>query len=284
MIKVQSFLYLKKESPLAFFSFFLLVGYVLLAVMAQLGWLATDATATNMNLSYQPPSTIHWLGTDFLGRDVFARAVQGCKVAMLVGFFAASISTGIGLVLGAIAGFFRGILDDLVVWFYSTLESIPYILLISAFAFILGQGIENLYLALGITGWVKMCRLTRGEFLKHRNRDYVSAAQALGVAPLSVAFKHIMPNVLHLAYIQFSLTFVFAIKIEVILSYLGLGVEPGTPSWGLMINDAKAELTRGVWWNLFAASAFMFVLILSVNLLSDGLRQRLDPRTIKPRP
>lgn len=284
MIKVQSFLYLKKESPLAFFSFFLLVGYVLLAVMAQLGWLATDATATNMNLSYQPPSTIHWLGTDFLGRDVFARAVQGCKVAMLVGFFAASISTGIGLVLGAIAGFFGGILDDLVVWFYSTLESIPYILLISAFAFILGQGIENLYLALGITGWVKMCRLTRGEFLKHRNRDYVSAAQALGVAPLSVAFKHIMPNVLHLAYIQFSLTFVFAIKIEVILSYLGLGVEPGTPSWGLMINDAKAELTRGVWWNLFAASAFMFVLILSVNLLSDGLRQRLDPRTIKPRP
>lgn len=284
MIKVQSFLYLKKESPLAFFSFFLLVGYVLLAVMAQLGWLATDATATNMNLSYQQPSTIHWLGTDFLGRDVFARAVQGCKVAMLVGFFAASISTGIGLVLGAIAGFFGGILDDLVVWFYSTLESIPYILLISAFAFILGQGIENLYLALGITGWVKMCRLTRGEFLKHRNRDYVSAAQALGVAPLSVAFKHIMPNVLHLAYIQFSLTFVFAIKIEVILSYLGLGVEPGTPSWGLMINDAKAELTRGVWWNLFAASAFMFVLILSVNLLSDGLRQRLDPRTIKPRP
>jgi peptide/nickel transport system permease protein len=151
--------------------------------------------------------------------------------------------------------------------------------LISAFAFALGQGLTNLYIALGLTGWVKLCRLIRSEFLKQKNLDYVQAAQALGVGPLSKMFRHIFPNVAHLALIQFTLSFVFAIKAEVILSFLGLGVEPGTPSWGMMISDARVELTRGVWWNLLGATTFMFFLILSVNLLTDQLRSSLDPQS-----
>jgi peptide/nickel transport system permease protein len=231
-----------------------------------------------MELSYQAPSADHWFGTDFLGRDVLSRAIHGTKIAFVVGFFAASLATLIGVFLGALGGFLGGWVDEIIVWLYTTLESIPYILLISAFAFSMGQGLTNLYIALGLTGWVKLCRLTRGEFLRQRNREYVAAAQALGTSPFSQMFKHIMPNVLHLAYIQFSLSFIYAVKVEVILSYLGLGVEPGTPSWGLMINDAKSELTRGVWWNLTAATLFMFVLILSVNLFTQSLRQALDPK------
>ncbi len=265
--------------PTAIISLTIILGYVALALLAALGWLGMDFASTNMNLSYQPPSSEHWLGTDFLGRDVLSRAIHGTKIALLVGFFAATIATFIGLVFGSLAGFFGGWVDDLVVWLYTTVESIPYILLISAFAFSLGQGLSNLFIALGLTGWVKLCRLTRGEFLRHKNREYVAAAQALGTSSFAQIFKHILPNVLHIAYIQYSLSFIFAVKVEVILSYLGLGVEPGTPSWGIMINDAKAELTRGVWWNLTAATLFMFVLILAVNIFTDSLRQALDPKS-----
>ncbi len=265
--------------PSAIISLTIIVGYIALALFAASGWLGMDFASTNMDLSYHPPSADHWLGTDFLGRDVLSRAIHGTKIALLVGFFAATIATFIGLTLGSLAGFFGGWVDDLVVWLYTTVESIPYILLISAFAFSLGQGLSNLFIALGLTGWVKLCRLTRGEFLRHKNREYVAAAQALGTSSFAQIFKHILPNVLHIAYIQYSLSFIFAVKVEVILSYLGLGVEPGTPSWGIMINDAKAELTRGVWWNLTAATLFMFVLILAVNIFTDSLRQALDPKS-----
>lgn len=260
-------------------SFVIITLYILMAIFAGMGWIGSDFASTHMESTYQAPSAAHWFGTDVLGRDVLARAIHGAKVALLVGFFSATLATLIGLLLGAIAGFFGGWVDDLVVWLYTTIESIPYILLLSAFAFSLGQGISNLFIALGITGWVKLCRLTRGEFLRHKNRDYVAAAQALGSSSFSQIFRHILPNVLHLAYIQYSLTFIFAIKVEVILSFLGLGVEPGTPSWGIMINDAKAELTNGVWWNLTAATLFMFFLVLSVNIFTDNLRKALDPKS-----
>ena len=267
---------LKQPSSLLYLS---IIGfYLLITLLASFGIIAQDYSTTNLNNSYLPPSKENWFGTDFLGRDVYARVIHGTKIALIVGFFAATLSTLIGLILGSLAGYFGKKIDDLIVWLYSTFESIPYILLISAFAFTLGQGLINLFIALGITGWVRTCRLTRAEFLKHKNMEYVSAAQALGSTHIGRIF-HILPNVLHLALIQFSLSFVYAIKSEVILSYLGLGVEPGTPSWGAMINDAKVELTRGVWWNLTAATAFMFFLILSVNLLTDSIRKHLDPKS-----
>ncbi len=267
------------KSPPALISLVLLIVYIVIVVLTAFGVVATDFATTQMENSYAPPSLHHFFGTDFFGRDVLDRAMQGTKIAFLVGFFSASIATLIGVSLGALGGYFGGWVDDFVVWLYTTLESIPYILLISAFAFALGQGLTNLYIALGLTGWVKLCRLIRSEFLKQKNLDYVQAAQAMGVGHFSKMFRHIFPNVAHLALIQFTLSFVFAIKAEVILSFLGLGVEPGTPSWGMMISDARVELTRGVWWNLLGATTFMFFLILSVNLLTDHLRSSLDPQS-----
>lgn len=277
MISEQRFRDILKQ-PVGLLSFTIVLFYILIATLAALGIIAQDFAAVNMDSSYLPPSGTHWFGTDFLGRDVFSRVIQGTKVALSVGFFAASLSTLIGLILGSLSGYYGGKVDYLIVWLYSTFESIPYILLISAFAFSLGQGLVNLFIALGVTGWVRMCRLTRAEFLKHKNMEYVSAAQAIGASHLG-RILHIFPNIFHLGLVQFSLAFIYAIKVEVILSYLGLGVEPGTPSWGTMINDAKVELTRGVWWNLTAATVFMFVLILAINLLTDSLRENLDPKS-----
>lgn len=267
-----------KKDKMALWSILTIGFYLLIITLSSLNLIATDFALTDGNNTYSPPSLEHWFGTDFLGRNVLSRAIHGTRIAFIVGFFSAALSTLIGLLLGSIAGYFGGLIDDLIVWFYSTIDSIPYILLISAFSFSLGSGLTNLFIALGLTGWVKLCRLTRGEVIKHRNQDYVLSAQALGLSHSQRLFKHIVPNILHLSFIQFSLSFVTAIKLEVILSYLGLGVEPGTPSWGLMINDAATELTQGVWWNLAAAVSFMFFLILAINLFTDALRTALDPK------
>ncbi len=142
----------------------------------------------------------------------------------------------------------------------------------------LGRGLVNVYIAVGITSWTTLCRMIRGEFMKHKSRDYVHAAEVIGASDARKIFKHILPNVTHLAFVQFGLGFVSAIKIEVILSYLGLGVDPRTPSWGIMIDDAKLELARPFWGNLVAATIFMFGLILAFNLFNDALRESLDPK------
>ena len=150
-------------------------------------------------------------------------------------------------------------------------------MLLVAITFILGKGILAVYLALGLTSWVSLCRLIRGEFIRHKNREYVQAASAIGGGDFRKIFKHILPNVLHIVIINFSLQFQMAIKSEVILSYLGLGVQ-GRPSWGTMINDAKLELARGNWWQLAAATGAMMVVVLAFNILGDALRDALDPK------
>lgn len=267
-----------KKNPIAVVSFFILCGYLLMALLASFGLIATDYSLVNNQNAYASSSSQYLFGTDIFGRNILSRAIHGTSTALAVGFFSTLLAMLIGISLGSLAGYFGGKVDDLVVWFYTTVDSIPYILLISAFAFILGQGLTNLYLALGLTSWVTVCRLVRGEFIKHKNREYVFAATAMGASHTRRIFLHILPNVFHITIIQFSLGFVQAIKLEVILSYLGLGVEPGTPSWGLMIDDAKLEIARGIWGNLTAATLFMFFLILSVNLFNDALRDALDPK------
>jgi peptide/nickel transport system permease protein len=184
----------------------------------------------------------------------------------------------IGTVLGAVAGYFGGVIDELIVWFYTTVDTIPYILLIVAFSFIAGPGLTTVCLAIGLTSWIGHCRVIRAEFMKHREREYVQGATALGASHLRRIFLHILPNTFHLVLINFSLRFVTAIKSEVIISYLGLGVKPGTPSWGMMISDAKLELSREIWWGLAAATGFMFFLVLAFTLFNDALRDALDPK------
>jgi peptide/nickel transport system permease protein len=150
-------------------------------------------------------------------------------------------------------------------------------MLIMSMSFVFGKGLTAVYLALGLTGWVNLCRLIRSEVMKHKNREYVQAAQALGGGHFRKLFIHILPNVMHLVIINASLQFQTAIKYEVILSYLGIGVQ-GQPSWGLMIDDAKLELAKGVWWQLAGATIAMFFILLALNLLGDALRDALDPK------
>jgi ABC-type dipeptide/oligopeptide/nickel transport system permease subunit len=267
-----------KKDKVAVVSFFVIASYILLALLCVAGVVFPNYSITDNSMAYLPPSLKHLLGTDIFGRDVLARAAHGTVTSLTVGAIGTGISVLIGTVLGAVAGYFGGKVDDIVVWFYTTIDTIPYILLVAAFSFVMGAGLDVMCLALGLTYWVGLCRIVRGEFMKHRDRDYVQSARAMGAGHARRIFIHILPNISHLILIQFSLNFVSVIKSEVILSYLGLGVEPGTPSWGMMINDAKQELGQQVWWGLLAATIFMFFLVLAFNLFNDALRDALDPK------
>ena len=150
-------------------------------------------------------------------------------------------------------------------------------MLLIAIAYVLGKGLTTIYIALGVTSWIGLARVIRGEFMKHKEREYVLAAASLGATTQSRIFKHILPNVSHFVIINLSMQFMGAIKSEVILSFLGLGVQ-GQPSWGVMIDDAKLELARGVWWQLAGASGAMFFVVLAFNILGDSLRDALDPK------
>ncbi|MCB0366494.1 MAG: ABC transporter permease [Bdellovibrionaceae bacterium] len=267
-----------KKDRVAVICFFVMVGYVLMAALCGAGIIFTNYNETSHDLAYQAPTWAHWFGTDIFGRDVLARAAHGTLTSLTVGFFGAGLAIVIGTFFGSIAGYFGGKIDDLIVWFYTTIDTIPYILLVVAFSLVMGPSLKTLCIAIGLTSWVGLCRVVRAEFMKHRDREYVQGAFALGASNARRIFLHILPNVSHLILINFSLGFVGAVKGEVILSYLGLGVEPGTPSWGTMINYAKQELAREVWWGLLAATLFMFFLVLAFNLFNDALRDALDPK------
>ena len=245
-----------------------------------------------------PPTGRHWLawaGTTSAGKSVLLRAFHGTKVAFVVGLFGAGLAALIGTSLGLLAGYFGGAIDEGVVYVYSTVASIPYLLLMLALAFIVRQGpiaevyrnlpfadylsigLFNIVVVVGATSWVTLCRLVRAEVKKVRQLDYVAAARALGLDQGRILTRHVLPNVAHLIWINFSLTFVTAIKSEVILTFLGVGVDR-EPSWGQMIADAKSELMQGIWWPLLVSGALLFALTLSVNIVADALRDALDPR------
>jgi len=250
--------------------------YTILAILSATGLIASD-WAREVGASNLPPSSEHWLGTDLFGRDVLTKVIHGSQIAMSVGLFTSLIAIPIGVFLGAIAGYFGGWIDDLITWLYTTFSSIPNIMLLISITMILGKGLFAVYIALGATSWVTLCRLIRGEVMKHKEREYVQAAGAIGGGHMRKLFLHILPNVTHIIIINTSLQFQFAIKSEVLLSFLGIGVQ-GEPSWGVMIDDAKLELARGVWWQLAGATVAMFIIVLAFNLLGDALRDSLDPK------
>lgn len=247
---------------------------------------------------YAAPSSAHWLGTDYQGRSVFLRALAGTVPAFKVGIIAGAISVFMGVTLGVCAGFFRGKTDDITVWLYSTFASMPTLLFILSFALLsvtsptlksilekcgaalnVAPGTLAVYIAIGITGWVGLCRVIRAETMKLRNMPYINAARIAGVAPVVIIWRHILPNVRHLTIIYFTLNFGSAVMMEVLTGYLGLGGDSGIPGWGNMIAAGQERLWRGVWWELTAAGGLMFILILALNLLGDSLRDALDPRS-----
>ena len=217
-------------------------------------------------------------GADRLGRDVLAKAIKGAEISIFVGLSAAVVATLIGTVLGAIGGFFGGKVGDLLEWIYNVFTAIPGILLIFAFAAVVGRGVGSVVLILGLAGWTGIYRLVRAEFIKHAVREYVRAAEAIGASTTSRMFRHILPNVSHVVLVQLSIHVVGFIKAEVILSYLGLGVSVEQVSWGTMLAEAQSELLLGHWWQLAAATLFMAVFVTAFSLMTDALRDALDPK------
>jgi len=235
----------------------------------------------------------HVFGTDKIGTDVLYRALKSCRTGLIVGTMTTLIVAPFALFFGISAGYFGKRVDDVVQYVYTTLASIPDILLIASVMIIVQAGMTEeatsitaerrlfwLCVILGITGWTEMCRLLRAETLKVRELEYVTAAEAFGAGPMRIMFKHILPNVMHLVLISVVLRFSGLVLFEAVLTYVGIGVDPTTESWGTMINNGRLELSREpmVWWNLFAAFVFMFGLVLAANIFGDAVRDALDPR------
>ncbi len=241
---------------------------------------AKDVTPTynqvNETQRYLPPSWDHPMGTDNLGRDVSLRLVQGARIAFHVGVMTSLIAIPLGVLLGLLGGYFGGKVDSVVIWLCATVASMPGLLFILAISLVVGQGLLGIYLGIGLTTWVGVCRTIRAEVMKHRDRAYVQAARVLGYSHLRIMFRHILPNVAHIILIQFSIRFPSAIATEVFISFLGIGVQ-GEPSWGIMINNARLRLWQGVWWEITFVSIAIFALVLSFNRLADELRDILDP-------
>jgi len=232
-------------------------------------------------------ATTRALGADRIGRDVLAKAIKGAQVSITVGVAAALMATLIGTLLGALAGYFGGVIDDLFEWLYNVFNSVPYVLLIFALAAVFksgpmarvfSNGIAPVVIILSVVGWTGIYRLVRAEYIKHRGREYVRAAEAIGVSHLARMFGHILPNVSHVVLVQLSLHVVSFIKAEVILSFLGLGVSMDMVSWGTMLSEAQTELVLGKWWQLVAATGFMALFVTAFALLTDALRDALDPK------
>ena len=243
-------------------------------------------------------SYYHILGTDKVGEDVFYQAIKSIRTGLVIGSLTTLIMLPLAIIFGIMAGFFRGWVDDVIQYIYTTLNSIPFVLLIAASILMVQVYIANheeeftslivradmrllfLCLILGITSWTGLCRLLRAETLKLREMEYVQAAQALGVKRSMILFRHILPNVMHIVLISVVLDFSALVLAEAVLSYINIGVDPTTYSWGNMINGARLEMAREpiVWWSLTASFMFMFTLVLAANLFSDSVRDAFDPR------
>jgi len=219
------------------------------------------------------------LGADKWGRDVLKKAVKGTETSLFVGLAAAALATFLGTLFGAQAGYRGGKVDDFFNWLYSVLTSIPYLLLVLAVAAVVNQkGVLTVILILGLTGWTGIFRLVRAEYMKHKVREYVLAADAIGASNTRRMYVHILPNVSHVVLVQLSLHVVLFIKSEVILTFLGFGVGVDTVSWGSMLAEAGTELLLGKWWQLTAATVFMALLVTAFSLFTDAMRDALDPR------
>jgi ABC-type dipeptide/oligopeptide/nickel transport system permease subunit len=272
-------LYKFRRDRTGMIGFAVVMAYFLIAAAVWAGFLATGWSEVGGG-KWEPASSVHWFGTNLIGQDIFDRAIYSTKTSFEVGLVVALISTFLGALLGALAGFFGGSwIDEVILWLMGVLDSIPFYLFVAAIAFALKDSPYAMHVAMITTFWTSVGRLIRGEVIKLRDLEYVEAAHAIGVPELTIIFRHILPNTAHILLVQATITFVAAIKSEVILSFLGIGVKDGM-SWGLMIAESTQEVLAGFFNNFLAASVLMFGLVMAFNMFSDALQDALDPRKV----
>lgn len=233
-------------------------------------------------VSEEPPGAQFWFGTDNHGRDVFSRVIYGARISLAVGLISQAINTLIGVILGLSAGFFGRWWDDLVMGLTNIMLSIPSLIFALAIMAVLGPGLLNVFIALGFTNWSYSCRITRSQALSARGLDYILAAQSLGYGRTRIMFTQILPNIIGPILIIATLGVAQAILMEASLSFLGLGIQPPTPSWGGMLSAAREQLFTAPWISVFPGLA-IFITVLGLNLFGDGLRDVLDPHTTAQR-
>jgi peptide/nickel transport system permease protein len=258
------------------------VGLIVLAIFLLLAVFAPliapfDPIATNWSLVRKPPSAQHWFGTDELGRDVMARVIYGTRASLLAGVISVSIALSVGVPLGLVSGYRGGFIDALISRITDAMLACPFLILAIALAAFLGPSLGNAMIAIGVTATPIFIRLTRGQVMSVKVEDYVEAARAMGNPRWRIALFHILPNIMPALLVQATLSVAAAIIAEAALSFLGLGQQPPSPSWGSMLNAAQRFLTNAPWMAIWPGLA-IFLVVLSLNLVGDGLRDALDPR------
>jgi len=261
----------------------MLVGVVLLAILLFVAAFAPiiapyDPIKVSIADQLQPPSFDHWLGTDDLGRDVFSRVLWGSRVSLSVGVISVSIGFLVGVSVGLLAGYLGGTFDLLAMRVIDALLAFPALVLAIAITASLGPQIQNAMIAIGIVAIPGYARLTRGQVLAVRGRDYIVAARTVGVPPLRIVLRHIFPNIANALVVQATLATAFAILAEAALSFLGLGPQPPYPSWGQDINYSQRYLANMKWWMSAGPGIAIFIAVFTFNFLGDALRDALDPR------
>ena len=265
--------------PMAVAGLLVVIGFVVMAAAAP--WLAPyPPGATDFNSLIAPPSAEHLLGTDALGRDVLSRIIWGARASIQAGFFATMLALLIAVPIGLVAGYYRGWVDTVVARVTDVLLAFPFIILAVGLSAILGPSLLNATIALGVGAAPGIVRITRGETFALREEDFVPAAIANGAGDATIIFRHILPNMTSTLIVQATVTIPAAIVGEAVLSFLGLGVQPPTPSWGTMLQDAQSYLSQAPRLAIFPGLAIVLA-ALAFNVLGDGLRDILDPRTTR---
>lgn len=272
------------------------IGFVVLALFIVVGSIVIPekkANEVDLAARLSPPSSVHWMGTDSTGRDVFARIIYGGQISWVVGVLAVVISVSLGTLVGGIAGYFGGWVDSTLMRFTEAVLSIPQLFLLIVLGKYFGRDIQTInfmgrsfsgsvaivILVIGVTSWMALARIVRANVLSLREMEYISASKSLGASNVRIFFRHLIPNTMGVIIVTSTLGLAGAILNEAYVSFLGLGVQPPTSSWGNMLTSAQSFIQRGAWWMWVFPSMFIVLTILCINLLGDGLRDAFDPRS-----
>jgi peptide/nickel transport system permease protein len=266
-----------KQNKMALIGIFILAAMFLVAAIGPILIDRDAAYRPNPRQMNQTPSLQHPMGTDEVGRDIFARIIYASRISLSIGLLAAIISVGIGTLVGAVTGFYGRWVDTILMRFTDMLLAIPTIFLLIVLTVFFGPSVPAIIIVLGILSWMRLARIVRANFLSLREKEFVEAARAIGASNSSIIFRHILPNTIAPITVAATLTVGIAMLIEAAVSYLGLGVQPPTPSWGNMLYNAQSQIWVAPWISIFPG-VMILITVLNINFVGDGLRAALDPR------